>query len=347
MQVGLKAELGRVLTEKDAIEDRLKNTIEKLHNKTHEVQMLIGQPMDEIGKRETLEESRQKKIEDLESDLADQESRAAILQEQLFKAEEKNLDLKFESETFDLQYARLQKRITDLEQFKLQSASISANQKTAREEELAAIKEQTSKITGEQISNQGDTVKLRNRKIKSVQELETVIDTLRRVIDKQKVEADAIRKDNAQMKARIGDEHSAQEAQQLRRHVEGLEQALHSAEMKEVNNEEQERTMKKLIFANKQLREDLSREIERYNLLEEKFRGLLVKYNLAQKENEKNQKLVFTLGTGAQLPRYDNFLDEGGEFMTSGKKRRQRQAADADGLDDSLNKLTKEAFRDM
>ena len=58
--------------------------------------------------------------------------------------------------------------------------------------------------------------------------------------------------------------------------------------MKEVNNEEQERTMKKLIFANKQLREDLSREIERYNLLEEKFRGLLVKYNLAQEENEKN-----------------------------------------------------------
>ena len=105
--------------------------------------------------------------------------------------------------------------------------------------------------------------------------------------------------------------------------------------------------MKKLIFANKQLREDLSREIERYNLLEEKFRGLLVKYNLAQKENERNQKLVFTLGTGAQLPRYDNFLDEGGEF-TSGKKRRQRQqASDADGLDDSLNKLTKEAFRDM
>ena len=46
--------------------------------------------------------------------------------------------------------------------------------------------------------------------------------------------------------------------------------------------------MKKLIFANKQLREDLSREIERYNLLEEKFREILVKYNLAQKENEKN-----------------------------------------------------------
>lgn len=42
MQVGLKAELGRALAEKDALEERLKNTIEKLHNKTHEVQMLIG-----------------------------------------------------------------------------------------------------------------------------------------------------------------------------------------------------------------------------------------------------------------------------------------------------------------
>ena len=54
----MKAELGKALAEKDVIEDRLKNTIEKLQNKTHEVQMLIGQPMDEIGKRETLEESR-------------------------------------------------------------------------------------------------------------------------------------------------------------------------------------------------------------------------------------------------------------------------------------------------
>ena len=85
-------------------------------------------------------------------------------------------------------------------------------------------------------------------------------------------------------------------------------------------------------------------------MLEEKFRDLLVKYNLAQKENEKNQKLVFTLGTGANLPRYDNFLDEGGEFMTSGKKKARggRGAAtfDLDGHDevDELNRLNREAF---
>ena len=101
----------------------------------------------------------------------------------------------------------------------------------------------------------------------------------------------------------------------------------------------------------------MSREIERYNLLEQKFRDMLVKYNLAQKELEKNEKLVFTMGTGAALPRYSNYLDEGGDF-TSGKKKRNAGAfgAAASGekndldfldqysnneLDESLNKLNR------
>ena len=49
MQVGLKAELSKVLHEKELLEDRLKNTAEKLRNRSHEVQMLTGQPMDAIG----------------------------------------------------------------------------------------------------------------------------------------------------------------------------------------------------------------------------------------------------------------------------------------------------------
>ena len=62
-------------------------------------------------------------------------------------------------------------------------------------------------------------MKLRNRKLKSVAELETVIDTLRRVIDKQKVEMDLCRRENQSLKDKIGDENSAQEAAQLRRKV--------------------------------------------------------------------------------------------------------------------------------
>ena len=127
----------------------------------------------------------------------------------------------------------------------------------------------------------------------------------------------------------------------MRRKIEALEQALHSAEMREVNSDEQERTMKKLIFANKQLREDLSREIERYNLLEDKFRDLLVKYNLAQKENEKNQKLVFAIGTGANLPRYDKLFDDEGAFGSSKKKRKPTMDDEFSNQDDSLNKINR------
>jgi hypothetical protein len=146
----LRSELGRVTAEKEHLEDRLKNATEKLKNKTHELQMVIGLPMDTVGKREEQEESRAKRIEELEVDLAESEERANTLQEQLFKADEKLLDLKFEKETFDLQYARLQKRITDLEQYKLQSNQLSAVLKNQREEELATIREQSAKLTGEE-----------------------------------------------------------------------------------------------------------------------------------------------------------------------------------------------------
>jgi len=35
------------------------------------------------------------------------------------------LDLKFEKETFDLQYARMQKRISELEKYKMKAAAMS------------------------------------------------------------------------------------------------------------------------------------------------------------------------------------------------------------------------------
>lgn len=62
MQVGLKAELGRALQEKDVLEERLKSTAEKLRNKTHELHMMIGQPSDPIGQREADRENQYKKI---------------------------------------------------------------------------------------------------------------------------------------------------------------------------------------------------------------------------------------------------------------------------------------------
>lgn len=118
-----------------------------------------------------------------------------------------------------------------------------------------------------------------------------MIESLRRVIDKQKVENDALKRQNDRLE-KTNSKGNNEPA--LRQKIEQLELIVHSYEMKEVNLTEQDSTIKKLIFANKKLREDLSREIERYNLLEAKFRDILVKYNVVARENEKNKGLVFT-----------------------------------------------------
>ena len=90
------------------------------------------------------------------------EQQVQQLRDKLFKAEERLLDLKFEKETFDLQYARLQKRITDLEQYKFQSNQISAVMKSQFEAEIAKIQDQTSQLRGDSLAKQpNDTVKLR------------------------------------------------------------------------------------------------------------------------------------------------------------------------------------------
>ena len=47
--------------------------------------MVIGLPMDNIGKREEMEEQRAKRIEELEADLEASEERANSLQEKLFR----------------------------------------------------------------------------------------------------------------------------------------------------------------------------------------------------------------------------------------------------------------------
>jgi len=86
--------------------------------------------------------------------------------------------------------------------------------------------------------------------------------------------------------------------------------------------------------------------------LQSKFRDLLIKYNIASKENAKNQKSLFEMTTGAHMHKFENFLDEEGEF--NNKKSlattvpgelatEQIQIGDynEDDLNDSLNKINK------
>lgn len=200
IQVDLKAELGRLTSEKDFLEQKLKTSTEKVRAKAQEIQQLIGRPMDQLVRREEREEQRQKQIDELTTENQTMEQQVQQLREKLFKAEERLLDLKFEKETFDLQYARLQKRITDLEQYKFQSSQISAVMRNQFEEEIAKIQDQTNQLRGDALAKQpSDTVKLRAQTSKTAQELEIVIESLKRVIEKQKVDNDNLKKQNERL----------------------------------------------------------------------------------------------------------------------------------------------------
>ena len=105
----------------------------------------------------------------------------------------------------------------------------------------------------------------------------------------------------------------------------------------------QDLTIKKLIFANRQLREDLSREIERYNLLEKEYKNKLVETNILKRENSTNKNLVFNAATGANMNNYDKFLagkekkfDEL-DYDESSFKRKSPAAKKTRDLDTYLN----------
>ena len=87
--------------------------------------MLMGKPMDAVTRREEREEARQRAIDIMDQDICKLEAANQELQNKLFTAEERLLDLKFEKETFDLQYARMQKRISELEKYKMKAAAMS------------------------------------------------------------------------------------------------------------------------------------------------------------------------------------------------------------------------------
>mmetsp|Transcript_24353 Transcript_24353/g.37703 ORF Transcript_24353/g.37703 Transcript_24353/m.37703 type:complete len:152 (+) Transcript_24353:7442-7897(+) len=127
IEVNFKAELSRFSIEKEQVEERLRDTQDEKSRLQQQINRLIGKPMDGVEKREELELHRQMKIGELEAELDKTEKGKADLQDQLFKAEEKLLDMKFEKETYDLQYARLQKRVQELEQYKQSSAKLSSN----------------------------------------------------------------------------------------------------------------------------------------------------------------------------------------------------------------------------
>lgn len=107
MQVTLKAEISKLTVEKDQLDEKYKDKIDENQKLQNQIQRLFARPMDNIEKREELELQKQLKINDLDDEVQVLTKEKEDLQEELFKAHETNLSLKFEKETYDLQYARL------------------------------------------------------------------------------------------------------------------------------------------------------------------------------------------------------------------------------------------------
>ena len=66
-----------------------------------------------------------------------------------------------------------------------------------------------------------------------------------------------------------------------------LQRVVHSYEMSDVKTAEKDLTIKKLTFANDTLRKDLEQEIERFDLLQRKYKDLLIKQNISSNENQR------------------------------------------------------------
>lgn len=304
IEVTMKAEVGRLSTERDQLEEKLRDAQDDKARLQTQINRLVGTPMDAVDKREALELSRQMRISQLEGELEESEKQRVEVQDKLFKAEEKLLDLKFEKETYDLEYARLQRRIQQLQQHGDSSAKLSAGLKQQEEADLKEIEEQAG-VSSATSKKKKETNRLRAGGGKSVADLEMLVESLKRVVEKLKTENEALKKENSRS-AGAKDKEASEKA--LRQKVNNLEQLVHSYEMKEVNLGERERTIKKLIEANKQLREDLCREVDRYILLEDKYKEVLLKLDSISKENKRNEELVFGMTTGGNMDRYSGFL---------------------------------------
>jgi hypothetical protein len=52
------------------------------------------------------------------------------------------------------------------------------------------------------------------------------------------------------------------------------------------------------------LREDLTREVDRYIIIEDKYSDVLLQLEMVKRSNKKNEELVFGMSTGSNMSRY-------------------------------------------
>lgn len=82
LNVDIKAEMSKIVQEKEKAEDDCKKLKDRLAQHRLEIQRMTGQgAADVVSRREQAEEARQKRIDELEKDLEQTEERAKTLQD--------------------------------------------------------------------------------------------------------------------------------------------------------------------------------------------------------------------------------------------------------------------------
>jgi len=105
--VKFKAEIGQLNQEKEKLEDEKRKWVQEAQSVRNKLEAVIGKPRDMTEQREDANLYEANRIGELEAQLREHERNEESLADQVFQLEEQLLDLKFEKQSFDLQYSRL------------------------------------------------------------------------------------------------------------------------------------------------------------------------------------------------------------------------------------------------
>ena len=221
---------------------------------------------DEMYDRDMMITRLSERVKELER--VESEASQACLQ-----AERTNMELKFEKETFSLQLARLQRRVRDLEQFK---------NVTLRE----GVRPEAGQATLKATVRFQDTVEPTQppAQDRPRRELEQVVDQLKKVIDKQRQEIEHLKK-TAQSSVRVIEK--AQEGKLAKVELEQMQNEIKELRSREEINRDLQLKLKKVNEANELLRKDIEREIHLVEDADDKYRALMVQYEVVIKDNER------------------------------------------------------------
>jgi len=307
VETELKPSLDRTKVEKKELESQLKMKnldILKLEGK---VDALMKKNFDKFGFNEEVQHGHAMKLKAVEEQEQALSGKEKELDGKLLELQQQNMELRFEQQNHEMLYGRLLKRISDLENYReLRKVYPSGTVQKGTTggatgmmmPTMTTIERAESPIPVRRDSIDSGTSKPRKgagatiagaAPSKSVRELETVVASLERVIEKQKTEIDQLRRGNV---SNANYARLAKNEKEARARITILEKELREYQAREGINSDMQGKLNKCTEANNKLRRDLNKQIELVKERDEKYRELLLKFSALERENEKQSKVI-------------------------------------------------------